>query len=168
MGNVAPEKKSGIRWMLPSDMKQILPIESASYEFPWREDDFAEHIRDKNVIPLCILVDDVVIGYVVYENRAQSINILNLAVAHSCRLQGYGSELLDKLKSKLGKKTAIEVHVRESALDAHLFLKSEGFRAVEVCKSWFQDEVVGSKRESQHEDAYRFAFQIKTPEPAAI
>lgn len=168
MGNDAPEKKVSIRWMLPKDMDQVLAIERASYRFPWHESDFAEHIREKNVIPLVAIRGAQVVGYVMYENRPDNVGILNLTVDPKDRRRGFGTEIVAKLRTKLapGKKTRIEAYVRETSLDAHLFLKANGFAAEAVCKSWFRDELPDQPPET--EDAYRFVLRLRQEAPLPL
>ena len=78
--------------------------------------------------------------------------------------RGIGTALVDKLVSKLSphRRNRIVLEVRETNLDAQLFFKSLGFRAISVLRDYYDDTV---------EDAYlmqfRYTEELKT-EPAPV
>ncbi len=72
-----------------------------------------------------------VVGFIVYDNRGRdTAQILSLAVHKSDRRQGIGGLLLDRL-IRLPRREIV-VRVDERNLDAQLFLRVQGFRAVEI------------------------------------
>ena len=74
-------------------------------------------------------VRNCVVGFVVYDNRGMDVtNVLALAVCKLNRRQGIGGQLLGRVVRL--PRTEIIVNVDERNLDAQLFLRSQGFRAV--------------------------------------
>lgn len=146
-----------IRWMIGRDMPEVLAIELASFAGGWTRDDFVAALRAKNCIGMVAEVGDRVVGYMVYTLEKDRLTILNFAVEPAYRRQDIGTQMALKLAAKLSshRRTHLLLHCRESNLAAHLFWRSCGFRAVEVCRDWHDDE-----------DAYLFRFDLKLGPPA--
>jgi len=148
-----------VRWMIRRDMPRVLEIENLCFEFPWTEETFIGHLRKRNAIAMvadCRRTQKSV-GYVVYELHKHRLDVLNLAVEPARQRKGIGVAIVAKLKAKLhpARRMAIRMDLRESNLDGQLFLRRQGFRAVETLKElyWQTDE-----------DAYRFEFRIAESE----
>lgn len=63
-----------------------------------------------------------------------------MAVHPNCRRIGVGKELLNKvLKKESPKRSYIEFVLRESNLDAQLFLKAQNFKATRVVRNKYRD-----------------------------
>lgn len=146
-----------IRWMIRRDMPEVLNIESASFEFPWTEDDFVNCLRQRNCIGMIAEHDERVVGFMIYELHKSRLHIINFAVAREYRRRGVGSQMLQKLVGKLShqRRNKILLEVRETNLQAQLFFKENHFRAVSVLRDFYDDTT---------EDAYlmQFAHQIAT------
>jgi ribosomal-protein-alanine N-acetyltransferase len=116
-------------------MAEVLHIERESFAYPWTEEDFIRVLRQRNCIGMVIESDFDVIGYMVYELHKTRLVALNLAVHPDRRRQGVGSQLVDKLISKLGsRRNSIELEVADFNLDAQLFFASQGFVAMSVIR----------------------------------
>jgi [ribosomal protein S18]-alanine N-acetyltransferase len=91
------------------------------------------------------------VGFVVYEIGDDAIEIQNMAVRPAYRRRAVASQMLARLGGKLTEfaKPRLVTTVRDSNLAMHLFLRSRGFRAVQVCHR--HDENTG-------EDGYRFEY----------
>jgi ribosomal-protein-alanine N-acetyltransferase len=150
-----------IRWMIRRDMSEVLDIESASFEFPWSEEDFVRCLRQRNCIGMIAEHDDRVVGFMIYELHKTRLHILNFAVASRYRRLGVGSQMVTKLASKLSsqRRTRITLEVRETNLAAQLFFRAQGFRAVNVLRNYYDDTP---------EDAYvmQYRYQAAELEPA--
>lgn len=129
----------GIRWLIRTDLPAVLAIESVSSESPWLKHDFVEVLLRRNCIGLVALTLDKIVGYTLYELSAQELRVLNLTVAPSCRRQGVGRALVEKLASKLSleKRRQARVMVRESNRLALRFLSACGFRAVGLVRGYY-------------------------------
>ncbi len=143
-----------IRWMIRRDMQAVLAIESQSFEFSWSEDDFIRCLRQRNCIGMVAEQDEQIVGFMIYELHKNRLHILNFAVAKDLRRRGIGKAMVGKLLSKLSheRRNRIMLEVRETNLDAQLFFKGLGFRAISVLRDFYDDTV---------EDAYLMQFRYK-------
>lgn len=136
-----------IRWMIRRDMAEVLETESRSFEFPWTEEDFIRCLRQRNCIGMVAEYDERVVGFMIYELHKSRLHILNFAVRPELRRRGVGSQMVSKLISKLShqRRNQIQLEVRETNLEAQLFFRRMGFRAISVLRDFYEDTV---------EDAY--------------
>lgn len=150
-----------VRWMIRRDMDEVLAIENASFDFPWCEDDFIRCLRQRNCIGMVVEYDERIAGYMVYDLHKTRLHLLSFAVASRFRKQGFGRILLDKLIGKLSpdRRLRIATEVRETNLDAQLFFRACGFRAVSVLVDYYQDTT---------EDAYVFEYRLSLAREAEI
>jgi ribosomal-protein-alanine N-acetyltransferase len=146
-----------IRWMIRRDMADVLDIEAAAFEFPWSEEDFIRCLRQRNCIGMIAEHDDRVVGFMIYELHKTRLHILNFAVAGRYRRLGVGSQMIAKLSSKLSaqRRTRVTLEVRETNLAAQLFFRSQGFRAVNVLRNYYDDTP---------EDAYVMQYRYQAAE----
>jgi len=95
-----------------------------------------------------------VVGFMIYELHKARIHVLNFAVAPPFRRKGVGSQMIAKLIGKLStqRRSRIALEVRETNLDAQLFFRSNGFRAVSVLHSYYDDTP---------EDAYVMQYRYR-------
>ncbi len=143
--------KAHVRWMIRRDMAEVLAIESECFEFAWDEDAFIRCLRQRNCIGMVAEHDDKVIGYMVYELRPTGIHLLNFAVHPCAQGKGVGRVMLEKLLDKMGqKRRSIACEVRDSNLDAQLFFRAMGFKAISILRGSYDDT---------DEDAYVFQYR---------
>lgn len=130
-----------IRWMIRRDMPSVLAIEESSFEFPWSEEEFIRCLRQRNCIGMVAERDDEVVGFMIYELHKNRLHLLNFAVAVAYRRQSIGGTMIEKLTSKLSadRRNRIMLEVRETNLDAQLFFKGLGFRAISVLRDFYED-----------------------------
>lgn len=151
-----------VRWMVRADMGAINAIERNSFEYPWREQDFIDCLRQRNVIGMAAIDPKgdgghdeglgVPLGFMLYELHQRRLNIINFAVARCHRRLGVGRTLVQKLIGKLssGRRNRITLEIRETNIAAQLFFKACGFRAVDVQRGIYDDT---------DEDAYLFEYR---------
>lgn len=141
-----------IRWMIRRDMPSVLAIENDSFEFAWSDEEFVRALRQRNCIGMVAELNEVVVGFMIYELHKNRLHILNFAVHQDYRRHGVGRSMVDKLVSKLSyqRRSRILLEVRETNLAAQLFFKSLGFRAVSVLREFYEDSP---------EDAYVMQFR---------
>jgi ribosomal-protein-alanine N-acetyltransferase len=137
--------------MIRRDMPEVLAIEAKSFEFPWSEDDFIRCLRQRNCIGMVAERDERVVGFMIYELHKNRLHILNFAVHPEFRRNGVGSQMALKLVGKLSpqRRSRILLEVRETNLDAQLFFRDLGFRAISVLRDFYDDTI---------EDAYLMEF----------
>ncbi|MDF1842608.1 MAG: ribosomal protein S18-alanine N-acetyltransferase [Rubripirellula sp.] len=143
-----------IRWMIRRDMPSVLGIENACFEFAWNEDDFIRCLRQRNCIGMVAEEDDKVVGFMIYELHKNRLHILNFCVHPEHHRTGVGRAMLSKLLGKLSleRRNRIMLEVRETNLEAQLFFKSIGFRAISVLRDFYDDTV---------EDAYLMQYRYQ-------
>lgn len=145
-----------VRWLIRRDMPEVVEIENASFEFPWSEDDFIRCLRQRNCIGMVAEVEEVVLGFVIYELHKTRLHILNLAVHPHARRYRIGTVMLDKVIGKLSvqRRRRILTEVRDTNLGAQLFMKANHFRAISVLQDFYEDTA---------DDAYLFEYRLKQP-----
>jgi ribosomal protein S18 acetylase RimI-like enzyme len=157
-----------IRWMERADIQECAEIEQVNTSkalTAWTEDDFKNELsRDKDTAGQVLEVGGKVVGFFVYVLQTKQIILLHMAVAKSMQRKGLGSIMLNKLKRKLrhGRRERIIVPVRETLLGAQLFMKANGFSAINVLRNDFLDT---------GEDSYIFEYrspQVLTEPEVAI
>lgn len=153
-----------IRWMIRRDMPSVLAIEESSFEFPWSEEEFIRCLRQRNCIGMVAERDDEVVGFMIYELHKNRLHLLNFAVSPECRKGDIGRSMIDKLVSKLSldRRNRILLEVRETNLDAQLFFKQLGFRAISVLRDFYEDTT-----EDAYLMQYRYRPSVEEMAPAA-
>lgn len=143
-----------VRWMIRSDMPEVLEAEQLCFEFPWSEEKFITCLRARNVIGMVAehRPSESLAGFMLYELHKHRMQLLNFAVMPRWQRKGVGVTMLDKLKQKLSnqRRSQITLEVRETNLDAQLFFASQGFRAVSVLRDFYEDTT---------EDAYLMRYR---------
>ena len=150
-----------IRWMIRRDIAEVLQIERESFEFPWVEQDFIRCLRQRNCIGMVAEHEGRVVGFMIYELHRTRIHVLNFAVAKVCQRLGVGSQMVAKLIAKLSsqRRSRIVLEVRETNVDAQLFFRENGFRAISILHNFYDDTP---------EDAYLMQHRYRTEKPATI
>ncbi len=145
--------KIRIRFMIRRDMAEVLVIEAVSFEFPWLEEDFKLCLRQPDCIGMVAEYGDRVVGFMIYDLYQNKVHLLSLAVSPTIRRRGIGTQLVEKLTTKLGpdRRTCIESQVRETNLAAQLFFKSQGFLASEILPDFYDESI---------EAAYHMSYVI--------
>ena len=135
------QKPLPIRWMTRRDMPEVLAIETAT-DFPWCEEEFITALRQRNCIGMVTESGSRVVGYMIYELHKNRLHILKMAVHPSVMRRGVGTVMVSKLAGKLSmdRRSRIMAEVRETNLDACLFLKAMGFRAISILRDYFDGE----------------------------
>jgi ribosomal-protein-alanine N-acetyltransferase len=136
-------------------MSAVIDIEQRSFEFPWSEEEFVRCLRQRNCIGMVAERDSAVVGFMIYELHKNRLHLLNFAVASDMRRQGIGKAMIEKLASKLSaeRRNRIMLEVRETNLEAQLFFRELGFRAISVLRSFYEDSP---------EDAYLMQYRHRS------
>ncbi len=147
-----------IRWMIRRDMAEVLEIERQSFEFAWTEEDFLCCLRQRNCIGMVAEHQERIVGFMIYELLKSQLHVLNFAVAPWVQRQGVGSQMTDKLVSKLAqqRRDEIRLEVREGNLPAQLFFRQQGFAATNVLRNYYEDTT---------EDAYVMRYHLESAVP---
>jgi len=151
-----------IRWLIRRDMDQVLSIANESFEFPWSEGCFLEHLRMRNTIGMvsCLTPNEgnnIITGFMIYELEKGNLSLKNFAVKEEFRRQGVGTQMIEKLTGKLSfeRRTSISLEVTEENLTAQLFFANQGFKAQGILYDWYEDPV---------RNAYSMQYELKAEE----
>ena len=150
-----------IRWLIRKDMPVVLALESRCFEFPWIEEDFLACLQQSNCIGMAAVVQDRILGYMIYELHHDVLHVLNFATDPNYQRRGVGHALFGELTDKLTqqRRNCLRFDCRETNLEAQLFFKSQGCRCVDVLPQVYGDT---------NEDAYRFEYRIEAAIAAEI
>ena len=145
-------ERARVSWMIRRDMPGVLEIEKESFEFPWAEEDFIRVLRKRDCIGMVVIENEEIAGFMIYELLPKRLHLLTMAVAVRYRRKGIASDMIGKLQSKLvfQRRNRITTHVRESNLDAQIFFRDKGFKAINVIQNLYED---------CDEDAYLFQYR---------
>ena len=142
--------------MRAPEMDRVVEIERASFPaHAWTEENFQTCQRDTQ----CRLVvidgdpedvgssdkDRTAVGFIAYGVWANRAAVLNLAVDPSSRRLGYGSKLLAETSDLIRKRISrnctgvVTICVKEQNLQAQLFLRANGFRAIGTIQNHYPD-----------------------------
>lgn len=123
-----------IRWLMRSDMYDVLQIEKASSDEPWTDRDFLKCLREQNIIGMVLETEFKLFGFMIYELHKTSLRVVKFAVHENERRNGYGRQMVGRLVDKLQqqRRTEIEIAIPERNLSAQLFFSACGFNAEEI------------------------------------
>lgn len=130
-----------VRYWERKHTPSVLAIENANFQFPWSEDDFVRCLKQRNCIGMVAEHGDKVVGFIVYELHRNRLHILNTAVHASCQRRGIATAMVRHLVGKLSpqRRNRIMLEIRETNLDAQLFFKAMGFRAISLLRDFYED-----------------------------
>lgn len=121
-----------IRWAIRKDLERIGEIEAAC---SGSEKSAAGLILgDKRFmrVPFVAVVNDQVVGYMIYELNRKRIRLTRIAVDPAWQSRGVGTVMLDRIKSKLNlhNRDRIHVEVPVGNIEALRFFLSQGFESL--------------------------------------
>ena len=143
-----------MRWTIRSDMPKVLEIERLSFPNPYTEQEFIQLLKQRDFIGQVAEIDKTVVGFVIYQLAKGVLRIVDIAVHSDYRHQGIGTQIIDKMKSKLqiGRRSLMTADVRETNLAAQLFFRSQGLKALAILENTYTDT---------DEDAYVMAYNLE-------
>lgn len=142
-----------LRHMVKADAATLEHIELKCFDHPWTVEEFLAAYRKHDCVIQIAEWQETVVGYMVYELHDTRFHLLSLAVHPRYRHRRVGSQMLTRLASTLainGRKRIL-LEVRETNLEAQLFLKAHGFKATRVLRDYYEDS---------REDAYSMQFSL--------
>jgi len=145
--------------MVESDLPQVLAIEEACYRpqggLPWTREHFLEEMAKPYAFALVLTddeTDEIVMGYIVFWQIDESIEILNVAVSLSHRGLGCGKKLMAYAirEGIRGNQKKATLEVRKSNLPAIHLYQSLKMTITQIRKGFY----------SNGEDAYHFEVPL--------
>lgn len=125
--------------LVAADIPFLLEIENDSFDYPWNERDFIRAIANGFSFCLKHAKTRQIVGYIFYiKDDEGGIEITNLAVHKDYRKLGLGRKMLEHInKAKIYKE--VYGSVSERSLDAQLFLKALGFKAITIIQKMYDN-----------------------------
>ena len=153
---VLPDKFIFLRRMTYDDLPTVMAIEQMSFSNPWHENTFRGEIQNRPFSYPYVIVHGVekkVIGYIIYWQIRDEVQINNVAVFPDYRNSGAGEEALRRVIEEVGARgaTFISLEVRMSNLPAIFLYRKLGFRTLGVRKNYYSNPV---------EDAYVMGMNL--------
>lgn len=132
--------------MTVKDIGEIMPIEQASFSFPWKSGTFIQGLKEvKNFKALVARQtppsDEKIIGYVIWFDLGEEYHIINLAVHPGYRRMNVGTRLVESLLSLALERPVMRLtlEVRQSNEGAISFYHACGFITVAFVENYYQD-----------------------------
>jgi ribosomal-protein-alanine N-acetyltransferase len=143
-----------VRWLIRRDMPEVLRIERECFEFPLGEEDFMVLIRQRNCIAMVAEHDQQIVGHMVYQLQKTRLQLVTLAVGPQWQRLGVGRQMVGKLIGGLSheRRDQLWTEVRERNLDAQLFFRAQGFRAVCIARGEYLET---------DEDCYLMQYRLE-------
>lgn len=150
MTRIRIAEASPIRWMIRRDLPDVLDIDARSFFEPWSEADFVTQLRRRECIPHVLELDERVVGYLLFNQLKDRLQVLRLAVHPGWRRMNVATDLVLHLLRRLHEaRQRIVLDCPERLLEAQLFLRATSFQATAILPGYCAD---GS-------DAYRFELR---------
>lgn len=131
-----------IRRMKEEDLPTVRAIETMSFSNPWSEDTFRGEIQNAPVsFPLVVVrrPGDEVVGYIVYWQIRDDVQVNNIAVHPECRGLGLGEAVMRFAIAKVRAAGAefMTLEVRQSNTAAVTLYKKLGFEILGTRKNYY-------------------------------
>lgn len=154
--SAAVEPASTIRQMLPSDLRGVASVETASYDFPWSHGIFRDCLL-AGYYCLVLEIDGVISGYAIMSIAGGEAHILNLCVHPALRRNGHGRRLLNAMLFRATEADVAKVFLEvrpTNAIALHLY-QSLGFVRIGIRPDYYQAS-------DGREDAIVLALDLNT------
>jgi ribosomal-protein-alanine N-acetyltransferase len=126
-----------IRWMGRRDLTDVMAIERLSFIVPWTIAEFITALSEKDSWSYAAEYRGRVVGYFFAHADARQLFLTTLAVHPSFRRRHIGAAMIVAARLSATKWTRIVIPVAESHVDAQLFLRGIGVKAVAVAREYF-------------------------------
>jgi ribosomal-protein-alanine N-acetyltransferase len=130
-----------VRSMRPDDRADVLRIEKASFPDAWTAgvlDGWLANVASGHILER----EGRCVGFFLVVLSGDHLHLVNLAVAPEERRKGIASLALQKIENIAWAYglPRIELEVRETNLAAQLLYRRNGYRAVEIVRSYYPDQ----------------------------
>lgn len=123
--------------MTAHDVCDVLAIDRRSFTPAWNVRQLRRCLAHPDIVGTVATVNDKIVGYQIHELHPNSVEITRLAVDAEHRRQSIGTSLIATAKGELPPASdVVGTIVLEANVDAQLFLKKCGFRAVRAIRGY--------------------------------
>jgi ribosomal-protein-alanine N-acetyltransferase len=139
--------------MTVADIEPVMAIERDSFAYPWSTRFFLQELQVQCARSLLAVIDEDIIGYVLYWLLPDEVDIHNLAVHRPFRRQGIARALLKRVIHQAESRGSLRVtlEVRRSNTGAQKLYESLGFRITGLRRGYYSDN---------GEDAFAMALPL--------
>jgi ribosomal-protein-alanine N-acetyltransferase len=127
-------------------LPSLVEIEIDSFPLPWKAEDFSKFLSSPQYAGFVASVGDEIVGYVIFTNQKNRVCLVSIAVLLKYRRKKIATQLVEELVSQSSKN--LYLTLSEKNVDAQVFFKFLGFKAIEVLKNFFGPD----------HDGYDFVF----------
>lgn len=153
-----PSPEPIVRSMRPDDRSEVLRIEAASFPHAWTADALDRWLA-RGASGHVLEREGRCVGFFLVLLARDHLHLANLAVAPEERRKGLATLALQKVERIAWAYglPRVELEVRETNLAAQLLYRRNGYRAVEILRSYYPDQ-----------DGYRMTKDVRllVPRPA--
>ena len=132
-----------MKYISRDDISKIIDLDKLIFKSCdcWPNEKYYKYLDDSNKSGLCVYHNDKLIGYILYKNLYNFINIDSLGVIYEYRNKGIGT-LLIKFLINLAKKNKmnIRLQVRISNIIAINLYSKLGFKKKSILKNYYSNE----------------------------
>lgn len=149
--------KPGVRAMRPEDRDDVLRIEAASFPDAWPTEVLDHWLARPHASGHVLERGSERVGFFLVLRVVNYLHLANLAVAPAARRAGIATLALQAIEdiARACGLPRVELEVRETNLAAQLLYRRNGYRAVEILRSYYGDQ-----------DAYRMTKLVAALRPA--
>lgn len=148
----------GLRPMTAADIDDVMAIERASFASPWSRQFFLDELGAACAKSVLCQVEGKPVGYVIYWELPDEMDIHNVAVHPQHRRRGVGRTMLRDVMDEGARKglRRMTLEVRKSNDAAQALYRSLGFEVCGLRKGYYSDNA---------EDAWVMERRLPEPRP---
>jgi ribosomal-protein-alanine N-acetyltransferase len=143
MINIKPVKKG--------DLLKLIEIEKDIFDYSTSTKDLIKYFSE-DTIKIWKISDQIIVGFVIFYQVRDEIEIIKIGIMKSCQRKNYGSLIINKIK-KLNEIRKIFLEVSFENTQAINFYLKNGFKKIGIRKAYY-------KVNKQRIDALRLLFEF--------
>lgn len=155
--------------MTHAALHQVASVEQSAYKYPWTQGNFSDSLNSGYQAQMLMGGQDTpqLLGYFVAMKGVDEVHLLNITVAPTYQLQGWGRLMLDALAlwSRGEGAQWLWLEVRASNAHAKALYTRYGFREVGLRKGYYPEGGTSLLGTSAREDAVVMSLRLAGPAP---
>lgn len=123
-----PQGNIHVRWMIRRDIPEIVELEKYGMPDSWDEATLLSQLQQRNNTGMVAEIGDLIVGYLIYNIRKQSYDIVRLVVHPGARKAGVGAKIIERLRNSATKsRQRNQIVSRDHPPAATGFFQKQGF-----------------------------------------
>jgi len=133
-----PTVRAEVRTTKAKHVLRCVQIDALSSSPHWSAELMAAQLLRRNCGSAVAVMDGEPVGFILWKAHRRCLIVERFGVLPSCRRLGIATLLLRRAVARLsGKRNAVVIDVPETALDAQLWLRACGVRAVQSIRDYY-------------------------------